>query len=71
MHSTYKAKFRSKGAGGGGTSTMDTEPEGAPASSGGSTPAGSAREFIDTFSSTLLATFTPGKSGDSKPDERV
>jgi serine/threonine protein kinase len=53
MHSTYKDKFKEKGKTAGAAAEAGTSATEESADSGGS--------FLDTFSSTLLKTFTPGK----------
>ena len=77
MHSTYRSKFRNKGAGGGESPRAGAD-AGAGSSADGAadgdekSPLASARDFMDTFSSTLLNTFTPGKEASPpKAGERV
>lgn len=78
MHNTYKAKFKNRGStdASGATSPRGTEmadkeaapSESTPSGSGSSSPSGA---WFDTFSSTILETFTPGKKKSADADEYV
>lgn len=61
-HSTYKAKFQALSQEKAATSDGPAEPSEAPAEGGGM------MSFMDTFSQTILRTFTPGKEGEKKEE---